>query len=1578
MHPWTGSLLLPRVQQIAENARMPGLLLSTVCFALVPGLLWARLASSCAVADESPSARFQNDASTQTIKRLEIALLRQPRPGTLFDRVMQWHADNDSVSDYIQRLTLATEHSDHAAQLLLGLVLAQQDRPADALPLLQAASIARPTDPIARWHLGNLQLRSGQPAAATQSLLQALQLKPAAADLPNLSRDCATALRQSATPAQLAEFWTSLPQQFPRNRRLTELAATQLMNNGFHAESLTTFQTLLDSEQDPAQIAAITLQIAQLHVLMQHPEPALETLENGLNNLAADGWLARQFLGEIQRLPQFSEQPDRLTQWYQQRLRRSPDDQLVLEKLVRLQIQSGQLAAADSQIKQSLTQFPDSQRLQRLEIEVAESAGRFTDAERLFRTRTDSPQTTAADLQDFAAFQLRRADLPAPQRRILASELWQRAAQLTPSVNQLLQLAERQRQIEQYDAAETLLQQALQLQPHHPATCEALARLLLLQNRRDAALTALQNMAAGTQRNATSLQDLARCAMQYGFPEAAIAAAADAAQLDPDPAQLLKLCRLLRGSVTPLPASTAEQCLRLLEQADSVSESFPEAARIVEEKVLVLQAAGQTDRRLQQLLTTLSRPEESAPVATAQLRSVIAWFEVATLQRTLQNPNAALESLRNALRLQPTQPLLLQTTATLCQEQGLLADALQLHQQCLLAAPEQRASCLPQIARLQLLLGHRDAAASTMLQLDAATDISPQLAIEAADTLTEAGRRSDAVRLLRQATSNAPEDSDLHLALCEQLWATGNRSAALQSCWQAFDTSSDETRLLTLANTLVSLHTTADRLDQLHDSIRQRSQQPAAEPSVLRRTMLLADAADLPDIARECRAALLETTAATFDDQVAAATQLIAAGDSQAGFEILQKLDHGTRSETECARIAACAAELPATLLDDWLPTPLTASLLWNERLQNLDTLLQQQRWQQALQLCQSLAANEQYLWPVELRTAVCEWHLNNHAAATSRLQRLIQDVDLPKPAANPAQLIGPTEETPTQTLAPLSFTRGTPASSFWVVVFENSTRIFLDNASSAGSQQPTQPLSPAALRQAELTALCGLLLAESQGFAPDVPLRLQTTTTSPATAARRLWAWRRLKSVRDGRPAALRADSFQLLRLGDPEGPPAVLAELPLLAGTGNSSPLQLLQDSRQPLTEEQSQLAIQSLAQLADSLPTASLLTCLQQIAAGSEKPPAPPTPEQAAVSSETLLLQLLNAAHARRSNGTPPPLHSILQAAAELLTQRPQAGFVKPLLAAEISQRDQISPDDLQAAGEFWVQHGSLLNTDTGPLEPYWYMNSPATTQTATLHPDQLSILLEARDRHLLTAIAAKARSITLPGTLTELQQLLDLTTAQPELRTEAVRRCLLWLVLNSTPQTAAPHHGLQQLELLLPTAWQPLWLHAVRLEQHGADAEALAVINNMTTTDPRIQRGKALTVLRLAARLGQPEPARQAWQILAGMQLTVDERRECSRQLRLCGLADEYHALVQRSSPEFSEARLRRLQDELNMYQSAGRLQEARELAERILQQPEDGSVRFRRHGRLTADDLRRQARSILQSANSAVSAPKNAP
>ncbi|MFN9040503.1 MAG: hypothetical protein ACK5YO_29705, partial [Planctomyces sp.] len=123
---------------------------------------------------------------------------------------------------------------------------------------------------------------------------------------------------------------------------------------------------------------------------------------------------------------------------------------------------------------------------------------------------------------------------------------------------------------------------------------------------------------------------------------------------------------------------------------------------------------------------------------------------------------------------------------------------------------------------------------------------------------------------------------------------------------------------------------------------------------------------------------------------------------------------------------------------------------------------------------------------------------------------------------------------------------------------------------------------------------------------ASDIDTELQRQADTSASAARRLWAFRRLKSIRDGRPAGQRDDSFQLLRLHDSEGPAAVIAELLAAASTsGNSAPPQLLLDSREPLTPVQAQLATHALMQLTDSLAPSQLLTALQTIADRCDAP-------------------------------------------------------------------------------------------------------------------------------------------------------------------------------------------------------------------------------------------------------------------------------------------------------------------------------------------------------------------------------------
>ena len=1517
------------------------------------------------------------DSSRQAAARLENALLKQPRPGTLFDRVLSWHTDQDTLTDYIRRLQQianpdnAATPDNSAAQLLLGLVLLHQERPADALPLLQSAAAARPQDPVAAWQLGNLLLQSGQPAAAARSLQLALTLKPAATDLPALCRDCAAAIRQSATPQQAAEFWIALPARFPRQKRLAEMAALQLQTAGFPDAALSIWQDLSNAEQNPETRARCSLQIARLHVQRQHPELALQTLQSQLPQFAPDSWLARQFLAEIDALPQHTQQPEQLILWYQNQSRQSPDDLQLLEKLVHLQLRHRQHSAAAAEIRAAAARFPASTRLQRLEIAAATAAADYPAAEQAWLKLTGDSQTTAQDLEAFAAFMLQRPDLPPETCRQQATKLWLQASRTDPvSAGQLLRTARQLQQIDQLPDALSLLQQAVQLQPDNPEVHKSLGQLLLLQNRREQALQAFQAMAAGPRHTVANLQELTQVALSHGFTDAAAAAAAAVAKLDPEPSALIRLSPLLRESTAQAAGtSSCALCIELLQQAASDSESLAESAQICTEKALVLLAAGQLPGYLSQL--TSQPPPDAAETAAAR------WLEIAILQRSLQNSAAALDAIRQAIRLQPRTPILLQTAAAICQELGLLAESLQLHEDWLAAAPGQRAVCLPQIARLQLQLGNRQAAAAAMLQLDSASDISPELAVAAADTLTAAGQRSDAIRLLRRILRQHPADSDLQLTLAELLWNDGQRSAALAACWQAFDCSDQTPRLKTLAATLVSLHTTAGRSAELLETLRTRSSRADMDAVSLRQTLLLAEAAGAADIARACRIALRDASDSTFDDRLSAAAHAAATSDFQQATELLRQLDSQPRSTAEIARIAVCAAEIPPALLTDWSPAPETARQLQLERLRVLDQKLQQKNWQPAYELSdtlrRSLPRTSSLTWPLLLRRAICQWHLGQQPAAQLTLQQLI--LENPLPAATDSQ--------PAAARPPgLSLEN----ADFWNIAFENSKRIFLDNAEPADLNAGDPLDSIAALRRAELIALGGLLLAQHPNSAADmIESRLQQQAGASADAARRLWAFRRLKSVRDQQPFALRNDSFQLFRLQDAAGPAAILAELPD-ATTGREKPsrLPLLQDAAQTLNPAQSADALTALTILADTLPPQQVVTGLAAIAAHSEGPlpaaAAEPAADSAAAPLKRALLLRCNALLARRTGTRPAEFPELLSSLTELAGSPRGAELSACLLADDLSTQADLSAAQLQAALEFWVQHGSLQLTDLQPGPRAFTAQSAHTTvskRAGGLHPDDLQSFLPAGDRRLLTTIFAAAAQqperLQLPGLAAA-----TAATGDPVRGGPAVRRCLLQLLLPEPSAGGTPTDVLQQLQTLLPQAWQPLWLSAELLERDGQAAQALAALQALSLTDATARRRRALSMLRLAALVQQPEPARQAWQELAGMQLTVDERRECARQLRLAGMADEYQSLVQRTAPDLNEASLQRLQDELTMYQQQGRLPEARELAERILQRPSGGAMKFRRQGRFTADDLRRSAENILQQANSAVSPAAVAP
>ena len=112
---------------------------------------------------------------------LQTALKKDPRVrrahyylGTLSGVAEGGTELDDAIAEFQQELKLAP--GDSLTNLRLGMALVEAQRPAEALPPLQAAIRSQAASPVAHFFLGRCQLALGKPAEAVTSLRKALEL----------------------------------------------------------------------------------------------------------------------------------------------------------------------------------------------------------------------------------------------------------------------------------------------------------------------------------------------------------------------------------------------------------------------------------------------------------------------------------------------------------------------------------------------------------------------------------------------------------------------------------------------------------------------------------------------------------------------------------------------------------------------------------------------------------------------------------------------------------------------------------------------------------------------------------------------------------------------------------------------------------------------------------------------------------------------------------------------------------------------------------------------------------------------------------------------------------------------------------------------------------------------------------------------------------------------------------------------------------------------------------------------------------------------------------------------------------
>ena len=163
------------------------------CICLLSTLCWPSPNAAVAIHNDE-----QNDeaAALETYERFLKVLLGNPRLGTAWDRVYEFHvtrgtiaAFHDALADIAGLADLKSgedPRSDIAippftmtpdpgkASILVGMLDLQHVRGAAAVAALEHATQLRPDDAIAHWYLGRARILNRQLAAAADSLERAI------------------------------------------------------------------------------------------------------------------------------------------------------------------------------------------------------------------------------------------------------------------------------------------------------------------------------------------------------------------------------------------------------------------------------------------------------------------------------------------------------------------------------------------------------------------------------------------------------------------------------------------------------------------------------------------------------------------------------------------------------------------------------------------------------------------------------------------------------------------------------------------------------------------------------------------------------------------------------------------------------------------------------------------------------------------------------------------------------------------------------------------------------------------------------------------------------------------------------------------------------------------------------------------------------------------------------------------------------------------------------------------------------------------------------------------------------------
>ena len=812
----------------------------------------------------------EESAAVQTYQQYLKVLFRNPRFGTAFDRVYEFHATRGTIAAFHDALDdvaglaglksaestsndiaippFVTKPDPGIAALLVGMIDLQHIRGADAVTALEHATQLRPDDAVTHWYLGRARILIRQLEPAIESFERAIACHPVKTDLLELYKEFARALQRSQQDVKALEVWQRLEDLFPGDLRVKEQIALAMAQDGRWQDALKRWEAIAAETKAPEQRVQANLTASDLMIQLGQPDRAIAMLESQLASLDSDSWLFKDIRRRMESTFRNRDDLAGLVAYYEAWNREHPGDMDAMARLARTLSLQNRTEEASDWYRRAISLAPTTVSLRESLIEQLVRENRLTDAIAQYEQMAEFDAGNVDHIEDWGQLYLSQKDLPLAERQANASAVWERLLidrQNDPVT--LARLAVLMRRAELQDRAMELYRAAIEKAPAQPQYREYLGEYLYQLQRTDEAIATWKQIANGERRSKANLIRLAEVLNRFGQTTPALESMREACGMDPESFERIQFAEMLRNAAESsrtressdqtannasdrsLTTSATEgrlltEALEQLNLAEQSAETPDERQQILRERVKTLIVAGQLEEQTRLLAEELNLQK---PGFSEKLGVSLAdrWRTLAVYQDAGDQLNDAIGSSLKVVELEPDSIPGWTILADLYERTGQLGDAAEAMRK--LASRDRRgfSEYLRKIARFEIRLGQFEAALATGRDVIKATPGNPDAYQFFADLAFEVGQPKAAVDALRQAVRVNPGDEASLRALAKTLADEFQTPEAIDLYWRAFEKAQDLDSQSNIVVALSNLYLRSDQFPKLIERLELRGRE---------------------------------------------------------------------------------------------------------------------------------------------------------------------------------------------------------------------------------------------------------------------------------------------------------------------------------------------------------------------------------------------------------------------------------------------------------------------------------------------------------------------------------------------------------------------------------------------------------------------------------------------------------------------------------------------------------------------------------------------------------------------------------